>query len=165
MAPAEDDARVQPAGASEDDLARDVQTALDWLPAPRAPATLLPRVMAAVHSRDFEPWYGRAWLSWPLAWQMTTAVLLLALVAGAAVLALSAGSLDVAWRAGGDLGARLTEITAGAETAAACMRVLWRLLLGPAVTALFVLAVGMSLASVAVWAALSRIALGGASQS
>lgn len=165
MTPADDDARVRPDLEPDRDLARLVQAGLDRLPAPRAPDTLLPRVMAAVRSPEAASWYGRAWLSWPLVWQVASAALLLALVAGASVLALSAGNLDLAARVGGNLGARITGFASDAQTAAVFVRVLWRLLLEPAVVSLFVLVVGMSLAGAAVWAALSRIALGGASHS
>jgi len=38
---------------------------LKGLPELRAPRTLLPRVMAAIHQRAALPWYHQAWHAWP----------------------------------------------------------------------------------------------------
>jgi len=54
---------------SRDDLQAIVDRELRQLPAPRAPQTLLPRVMAAVDAWARRPWYARAWFTWPLGWQ------------------------------------------------------------------------------------------------
>ena len=51
------------------------------LPLPRAPQTLLPRVMAAVQAWAQRPWYTRAWFAWPPrpgAWSSLAPVVLLA---------------------------------------------------------------------------------------
>ena len=55
--------------------------ALGQLPAPTAPHTLLPRVMAAVQAWAMRPWYERAWFTWPVGWQVATMACLLTLVA------------------------------------------------------------------------------------
>ena len=47
---------------------------LQMLPTPRAPGTLLPRVMAAVQAWALRPWYQRAWFTWPPARRMLCAV-------------------------------------------------------------------------------------------
>ncbi len=52
------------------------------LPAPRAPRTLLPRVLAAVATWSMTPWYARAWFTWPVAGQIAAT---LALAAGSAL--------------------------------------------------------------------------------
>lgn len=62
---------------------RRVGRALAQLPMPKAPPTLLPRVMAAVQAWALKPWYQRAWFTWPLGWQLA-AVASLAVAAGAA---------------------------------------------------------------------------------
>jgi hypothetical protein len=49
-----------------DDLERRVDAELRRLPDPVAPATLLPRVLAAVDAWARRPWYARAWFTWPL---------------------------------------------------------------------------------------------------
>jgi len=54
------------------------------LPAPRAPQTLLPRVMAAVQAWAARPWYERAWFTWPVQGQIA-AVVILVLIAGGIV--------------------------------------------------------------------------------
>ena len=43
-----------------------VDRELRQLPSPRAPHTLLPRVLAAVEQWTRRPWYARAWFTWPL---------------------------------------------------------------------------------------------------
>ena len=55
-----------------DDLERLAHHELHRLPAPRAPRTLLPRVMAAVEAWANRPWYTRAWFTWPLGWQVAS---------------------------------------------------------------------------------------------
>lgn len=44
--------------------------ALVQLPPIKAPDTLLPRIMAAVHAWAAKPWYQRAWFTWPAGGQM-----------------------------------------------------------------------------------------------
>ena len=48
-----------------DELEALVDRELRRLPPPRAPHTLLPRVMAAVEAWAQRPWYTRAWFAWP----------------------------------------------------------------------------------------------------
>ena len=55
------------------ELERLVDRALGQLPAPRAPRTLLPRVMAAVPT-PARPWHARPWLMWPAGWQIISLV-------------------------------------------------------------------------------------------
>jgi hypothetical protein len=69
-----------------DDLERRVGDALRALPEPRAPRTLLPRVMTAVAMRANQPWYRREWIAWPWGWQMASALLLTATLLGVVVL-------------------------------------------------------------------------------
>lgn len=52
------------------------------LPAPRAPETMLPRVMAAVRAWAERPWYERAWFTWPLQGQIAAAAALVLALAG-----------------------------------------------------------------------------------
>src|ERR1700736_1870656 len=69
------------------DLETLVDRELRQLPLPRAPHTLLPRVLAAVQAWAQRPWYERAWFTWPLAWQMASvSALILIVCAGAALL-------------------------------------------------------------------------------
>jgi hypothetical protein len=65
-----------------DDLERRTRDELARLPAPAAPPTLLPRVLAAVEAWINRPWYTRAWFTWPLGWQaVSIAVVALTLYA------------------------------------------------------------------------------------
>src|SRR5262245_2087793 len=59
---------------------------LRQLPLPRAPRTLLPRVMAAAQQWSRRPWYERAWFSWPIVWQIASIAVFTALSAGTAML-------------------------------------------------------------------------------
>ncbi len=71
------------------DLEDVVDRALKELPAPRAPRTLLPRVMAAIESGRAEPAPARTprarpWVTWPLAWQVASVAVVIALGLGVA---------------------------------------------------------------------------------
>src|SRR5215470_5659084 len=59
-----------------DDLEQRMRDELARLPSPLAPATLLPRVLAAVDAWVNRPWYARAWFTWPLAWQVASVAFL-----------------------------------------------------------------------------------------
>lgn len=144
-----------------------VDTELRQLPTPRAPHTLLPRVLAAVQEWRTRPWYAREWFTWPLGWQVVSAAALILLVAGGAML-LPAAS--------GAAGAAASTLTAGvmhdvggiahrAEVAAKVAQVLWRALLEPLVPYAFVLVMLMSLACGAFAVALNHVAFGRTLQS
>ena len=57
------------------DLERRMRDELARLPAPIAPSTLLPRILAAVDAWASRPWYARAWFTWPFGWQAASVVL------------------------------------------------------------------------------------------
>jgi len=50
---------------NQSELERRLASELRQLPLPRAPHTLLPRVMQAIDAASHRAWYGRAWLTWP----------------------------------------------------------------------------------------------------
>ncbi len=124
----------------EDELEREVDRELSALGARRAPSTLLPRVLAAAG----RPWYHRAWLTWPVAAQAASVV---------AMLAFALGLVSFFGAVGETFG-----------TASALVRIGWRVVFEPAVLYAFALAVVMALAVSASWAALTHVALGGASE-
>lgn len=132
------------------------------LPAPRAPHTLLPRVLAAVQAWTLRPWYERAWFTWPLGWQMASAVALILLVAGGGMLlpgargAAVAAASTLAAPAIGEVAGVAGRTVVAVNTAA----VLWRALVEPFVPYVFGLALLMCLACAVFGAALSRLALG-----
>ena len=140
------------------DLETRVDRELRHLPAPRAPHTLLPRVMDAVQAWAERPWYTRAWVTWPLAWQVVSVAALMAIVAGGAVL------LPHAWSAAASVGAAFaSDDTAVVSQQVAdttnSARILWRTLLEPLLTYVFGIVVLMVLACVAFGTALNYVVI------
>lgn len=60
---------------NEEKLAAWADQALKQLPARRAPATLAPRVLAALAKQRALPWYRQPWLNWPRHFQVLSFVL------------------------------------------------------------------------------------------
>jgi len=141
------------------DLERLVGRELRQLPEPRAPHTLLPRVLAAVQEWTLRPWYARAWLAWPLGWQVVSIGALIVLVAGSAMVLASAraAAADAASIFADGLVSDVARIAqrGGATTTAA--RVLWRTLLEPFVAYAFALVVLMCVACAAFGTALNHV--------
>jgi hypothetical protein len=138
-----------------------VDRELRRLPAPRAPHTLLPRVMAAVQEWSRRPWYTQAWFSWPVAWQAVSIAVLTLLVAGAALL------LPGAWTAAIDAAASLTggvrsdmAVTVRrAQMTIAAAEILWRAVFEPLAAYAFVLVALMCVACAAFGALLNSVIL------
>ena len=140
----------------------DIDRALKGLPAPRAPRTMLPRIMAAVEARAARP-VPRPWVDWPLGWQLASAalVIIFAIVVGrlwpgaeSAIGRSVAPVIDSVTSAVGEL----TDRTSVVVTLA---RVVWRAVLQPlsGYALLLVLVMGADCATFG--AALNRVALGG----
>ncbi len=144
-----------------DELEKMIDCELKRLPAPRAPRTLLPRVLAAVQARATAPWYQRAWLTWPRQWQALSLAALVALLAGAALLlpgvdsAAGGYAAKLAGGLGGRLGAAGKNFATGMNTAL----MLWRSLVQPALGYALALVTLMFLACVTFGTALTRVAL------
>lgn len=130
------------------DLDERLDRVLRELPRPRAPRTLVPRVLAATVDRPSTA-TATGWLTWPLGWRIASVVALVALAAGAFML-LSAPPQAVSNAAG------------TASEVATVARALWEVLLQPIATYLFVLGISLAFACALGWAAL-EVALGGAS--
>jgi hypothetical protein len=77
-----------------------VDRALTQLPQPRAPHTLLPRVLAAVQAWAERPWYRRAWLTWPAGWQTVSVTAFGMLIVTAALALPLAQAAMSEWLAG-----------------------------------------------------------------
>ncbi len=142
----------------------DLERALQALPTPRAPETLLPRVMAAIEAPP-APVHGRPWFTWAPEWQIASLTAVIIVIAVAALLLPNA---DVALRFGVGL---LEDVKPGATTGvqdavafASATRMLWQALFQPVLGYVVIWILLMSLACAAFGAALS-VALGGASQS
>jgi hypothetical protein len=152
------------ASAPEDDLERLTDHELRQLPTPRAPQTLLPRVMAAVEAWAGRPWYSRAWFTWPVGWQAISAAALVMVIAGAVffaprVEAAASGAIaTVQMFAGGVTDA------APVETTAHSARILWRTLLEPLATYALVVVVLMVLACAVFGTALNHVVIERAEQ-
>ena len=135
--------------ADDADLERLLDRELKKLPGPRAPHTLLPRVMAAATGVQAQAAPATGWSTWSPAWQASSVAVLLLFVA------------TVAWLFSAPP-APVVETTRTAGEIAAVMRVFWDVLLQPVATYIFVLGLSLALACAAAWAAL-ELALGGAS--
>jgi hypothetical protein len=150
---------------TEFELEKRVERALDALPAPKAPASLMPRVMAAVAAAAEKPvpWYSRAWLQWPREAQLAS--LILVVIAGVGLWR----EVPVVWTW------TLSVVSVNAETPAwwasvlkgfgsvmAVARLPWRVL-EPVALYFGLLALVASLAMAASWYAVSRLFSGGVS--
>ena len=146
-----------------DDLERLVDRALKELPSPRAPRTLRVRVLAAIEPRAS----GHPWFTWP--WPVQVAAALLA-VAAAGVLAWQWPTLVaviVNWLPR-SLQASASYFGGAAETSAAVGRAFdltWSAVIAPLVKGVFLVTLMLCTACAVCLAALSRVALGGASRS
>lgn len=145
-----------------------VHRALRALPTPRAPGTLLPRVMAAVRQREeARPAPARTWFTWPWWAQTASATALLAVVAGIlwiwpAMWDASAGSAGAAWQW---VQPRAFRTATAISATVRVLIVLWESLLQPLALYALVWIVVMAAACAAFGAAIGRVALGGASHS
>jgi hypothetical protein len=136
-----------------------VHEELRRLPTPVAPATLLPRVLAAVHGWALRPWYERAWFTWPIGWQVISLAALVGLIGGCVVISPSAEQALATTMA-----ARASAVTASlqsafghAEAVATAGRILWRALGEPLVPYVFTVVLLMCLACVAFGSVLNRV--------
>jgi hypothetical protein len=147
-----------------EELERLADRELRHLPAPRAPHTLLPRVMAAVQEWASRPWYTRAWFTWPFGWQVASVTALVLLITGAALLAprvetAAAGAIA-------SVQARFVGTVPDVEppVAASSARILWRTLLEPLVNYAVVIIVLMFLACAVFGTALNHVVIERAEQ-
>jgi hypothetical protein len=143
-----------------------VHRALRALPAPRAPHTLLPRIMAAVADKQGRP-APRTWFAWPVLWQAASIGALLLLSTGIAWIWPTAWSVvssysAIAWSFAAP---RVLNLVANASAVMTFGSIVWDVFLQPVVSYVMVWIVLMSVACTAFGAALGRVALGGASQS
>jgi hypothetical protein len=148
-----------------DDLERLIDRELKQLPSPRAPGTLLPRVLAATAARKAAPSYAERWFNWPRRWRLAAVAVLVLITAGAGTLGyvwwpqLDSG---LAWLRGAS--GNIARVGAAAQDGATLVRACWRVLLGPATFSLLVITLSLSFACAALWAALERVSLRGASE-
>lgn len=129
---------------------------------PRAPRTLLPRVLAAARAWSERPWYAREWFTWPLGWQLgSVALLVLTLAVGVRLgPAIQSFIADATPSLGPTFEIDLPRFAGGVHVSANTIRVIWRALVQPFLPYAFVLVVLMSAASAAVAIALNRVIFG-----
>jgi hypothetical protein len=127
---------------NEQELERAVHAELRRLALPRAPQTLLPRVMQAVDAASHRAWYARAWFTWPW-WSQAASLAAVALVAYGA------------WRLPLAMPAPPPSVAAAFSTA----RVIWETLIQPLLPYLVAVMVLMGLACVVFGAALNYVLL------
>ena len=129
------------------DLERLAHRSLRQLPTPVAPATLLPRVLAAIERCARRPWYSRTWLTWPAGWQAASVVALLAVIAAgfyffpvartmveqtaAAALASAPADVTVTIDRVATTTGRVSNAAAQAEATTGAMRAVWRAVFAP----------------------------------
>lgn len=150
----------------QDDLERLIDRELRALPAPRAPRSLLPRVMAAVAARHVMPWYRRGWANWPPLWQVASLVAVVALSAGVVVSwpYLSTVAATLRPDVGAFVPSQVRALTGAVAEGLDATRVLWRVLVEPVIGYVVAFVLTMFLACVAFGTALDRVALGGPSE-
>lgn len=142
------------------DLERLVDRELQRLPAPHAPETLLPRVMAAVDAAARRPWFRRAWFTWPVGWQMASVAI--GIIALTAVVMLLPEVTSAARQAPvvTDVSGEVSAVAQQLDTVTTAARVLWRALLAPVVPYAFGLVLLMSLACALFGTVLNHLVFG-----
>ena len=142
------------------DLERRLDRELRTLQVPRAPRTLLPRVMAAVEERTQRPWYSRAWLEWPVAMQLTSALALIGLVAAGSVLLPQLRAAVTALSFVADVQNDVADSARNVEVVTTAVRVVWQTLLAPVVPWAFALVTLMGAACAVFGTALNHLFFG-----
>jgi hypothetical protein len=102
-------------------------------PEPRAPQTLMPRVLAAVQAWSGRPWYAREWFAWPLVWQLASAAALIVIVTGGVMVhpLVQAGMQDIAPRLMPPVLSTVPQLALALDTTINTIRVLWRAVVQP----------------------------------
>ena len=138
------------------DLETRIDRTLRRLPAPRAPLTLLPRVLAAVQEWSQRPWYSRAWFTWPIGGQIVSAAALILVVVAGALLTTSAQA--VVDQATTRLFSGVMPAAQEVEAMLNAARVVWHAVVEPFAVYAFAVVVLMWLACVAFATALGHVA-------
>jgi len=144
------------------ELERIVDRELRQLREPRAPHTLVPRVMAAARAWAGRPWYTRPWVTWPAAWQAASMATLLVILAGVALLlptVRTAAAGTVAPLASGVM-SEVAGLVMRAEAMTAVVQILWRTLVEPVAVCASLLLLLMWLALAVFGTALDRVVFG-----
>jgi hypothetical protein len=145
------------------DLERWLDRELKQVPAPRAPDTLLPRVLATADAWQRRPWYARGWASWPAGWQAASLVGFAVAVGGLIVGAALVQGQVVTMVSALVSTPAVTETLSGVQrllAAAGALRIVWQALLEPLAFVIVVVGALLYLTCVAFGLALERVASG-----
>ena len=144
------------------ELERFVGRRLRALPVPRAPRTLLPRILAAARAWSDRPWYAREWFTWPIGWQIGSLALLAASLSAAVVVIPAAQMMLVSaassWS--GTIAIDVPQLAESLQISTSAMGVIWRALVQPFLPYVFVIVVLMCGACASVVLALNRVVFG-----
>jgi len=135
--------------------------ALRAMPAPRAPRTLAPRVMAAVHARLAHP-PARTWFEWPRVWKVASLSAAVGLLAAGvmgwpSVIGLLQPAID-------EVAGRIQAVVHAGKVGLAFAGVVFRAVWHPVVMPFVLFVTVMTIACATLGAMLGRVALGGASR-
>jgi hypothetical protein len=145
------------------DLEMVAHRALRALPQPRAPHTLLPRVLTAVTAWSLRPWYARAWFTWPREGQVTGLAALCAAAAGGLLLLAAAAQAAVARLLavpGGRVMHAAAAVADGLAVAADAGQVVWGTLVQPIAPYAAAIVILMCVACAVFGLALNQVVLG-----
>jgi hypothetical protein len=142
------------------ELDRHVHRDLRRLPPPAAPADFKARVLAARARFDARPWYRKAWVVWPLEWQLASGAALASLVV------LLGAASPWAYAFVSDLAVRLvTEHAPSLRAAFVAVETVWESIVRPVALLFLPVVLLMWAALAACGVALTRIASGEVSRS
>ena len=144
------------------ELERFVSGRLQRLPAPRAPLTLLPRVLAAAKAWAERPWYAREWFTWPLQWQVgSIGLLVLTLISVFLAIPVVQSTLLQSTSAfTSSLQIDIPRMAGDLQASTATARVIWRAIVQPFLPYAFAIVVLMCGACATVVFVLNRIVFG-----
>ncbi len=144
------------------DLEHLVDAELKRLRPPRAPRTLLPRVLAATAAEELRH-PAKGWSVWPRAWQFAGGSIAAVFLIGVWRVVSFAGPYLTPLLSNSTVD-RTAAVTRHADDLAVVVRVLWETLIQPVATYVSILAISLALACALLWTAVERLAPGGASQ-
>jgi hypothetical protein len=141
------------------DLERLIDARLRELPTPRAPHSLLPRVLAATSRR---PWYTRTWFAWPMPARVASVLVAAAVLVGVVLTVPPAYErlMAAGTQATGSVAQNVVEVTDDASVLVAASRIVWRALIQPIAPYVVALFFVMYLACAAAGTALTYLVFG-----
>lgn len=138
-----------------------VDRRLKHLRPPRAPETLLPRVLLAAREWAERPWYARAWLTWPPGWRFASlAAFALLAASGAWAWPRALSALPAALSVTTPPSSAVIQLAERVQLTTHAGRILWRALFEPVAQSAGVAVFLLCLVCAACGTLLNRVALG-----